>query len=149
MSSDLKLDQIDPSQKNLVPYYMMVENTILSLGLNPEECQEEAGRWVFRKGSAKIIVSVFHSQPNKEDYILVSSPVVKIPGTNLEKFFKRLLEINTIMFQASFSIDNGFAYLRILRECKGLDNKEIENMFQRVGYYADEYDDILKQEFPI
>jgi hypothetical protein len=149
MSQEFKLEQLDKNQQKLIPFYIMVENIIRSFGLNPEECRKDAGRWAFYRGSAMVIIDIYHSDPNNEDYILVSSPVVRIPKTNVEKFFQRILEINHFMYQASFSIKEGQTYLRILRETRNLDAAEIEAMFQRVGYYADEYDDILKQEFPV
>jgi hypothetical protein len=139
----------DASQQKLIPYYMMVENIVLSFGLNPEECRKETGRWAFYRGSALVLIDIYHSQPNNEDYILISSPVVRVPKTNTEKFYKRILEINHFMYQASFSIKESQAFLKILRECRGLDSDEIKAMIQRVGYYADEYDDILKQEFGV
>lgn len=149
MSQDLGFEKQDEKQKGLIPYYQMIEKIISKIGLSPDECRQDTGRWAFYRGSALVIVDIFHSAPNNENYMLISSPVVKVPTKNVEQFYRRILEINHFMYQASFSAKDGQAFLRILRECRGLDEAEIEAMVQRVGYYADEYDDILKQEFPI
>ncbi len=136
---------MDNSKTN--SYYSLVDSVIFSLGLNVTESRKDKGKWSFYRGSALVKIEVYHSKPNNEDYIHICSPIMKIPKHNAEKFYKRLLEINNKLFQVSFSIKEGNAVLRVIRECSGLDAREIENMIQRVGYYADEYDDLLKMEF--
>jgi hypothetical protein len=141
------IEKITENSKKLTASFALVDNVIYTLGLNVTESRKEKGKWAFYRGSALVKIEVYHSKPNNEDYIHICSPIMKIPKQNIEKFYKRLLEINNKLFQVSFSIKDGSAVLRVIRECSGLDSKEIENMIQRVGYYADEYDDLLKQEF--
>ena len=133
--------------EDLNSYATLVDKVVAWLGINVADSKKDKYKWAFYRGSALVKIEIFHSKSNSEDYMHVSSPVLKIPKTNVEKFYKRLLEINNKLFQASFSIKDGYAYLRIIRECKGLDSREIGNMVQRVSYYADEYDDLLKNEF--
>jgi hypothetical protein len=140
-------EKIAENNNKLTAYYSIVDNVIYALGLNVTESRKDKGKWAFYRGSALVKIDVYHSKPNNEDYIHICAPVMKIPKHDTEKFYKRLLEINNKLFQVSFSIKEGNAVLRVIRECSGLDVKEIENMIQRVGYYADEYDDLLKQEF--
>jgi hypothetical protein len=142
------IEKITENNKRLTACFLLVDNVIYSLGLNVTESRKDKGKWAFYRGSALVKIEVYHSKPNNEDYIHICSPLMKIPKQNTEKFYRRLLEINNKLFQVSFSIKEGNAVLRVIRECSLLDAKEIENMIQRVGYYADEYDDILKQEFP-
>ena len=142
------IEKLTEHNHKLAPIYLLVDNVIYSLGLNVTESRRDKGKWAFYRGSALVKIEVYHSKPNNEDYFHIYSPIMKIPKQNTEKFYKRLLEINNKLFQVSFSIKEGNAVLRVIRECSGLDAKEIENMIQRVGYYADEYDDMLKQEFP-
>jgi hypothetical protein len=133
--------------EDLDSYVALIDKVISWLGINVADSKKDKYKWAFYRGSASIRIEIFHSKSNNENYIHISSPVLKIPSTNIEKFYKRLLEINNKLFQASFSIKENNAYLRIIRECKGLDSREIGNMVQRVSYYADEYDDLLKLEF--
>jgi len=141
------LEKITESNKKLSTYYSMVDDVIYSLGLNVTESRKDKGKWAFYRGSALVKIEVYHSKPNDENYIHIYSPIMKVPKKDTEKFYKRLLEINNKLFQSAFSIKDGIAILRIIRECTNLDSKEIENMIQRIGYYADEYDDLLKNEF--
>jgi hypothetical protein len=133
--------------EDLDSYAMLIDKVISWLGMNAAESKKDKYKWAFYRGSAFVKIEIFHSKSNNEDYIHICSPVLKIPKVNIEKFYKRILEINNKLFQASFSIKEGYAYLRIIRECKGLDSREVGNMIQRVSYYADEYDDLLKLEF--
>lgn len=142
-----KTEKITESNKKLPAYYSMVDDVIYSLGLNVTESRKDKGKWAFYRGSALVKIEVYHSKPNNENYIHIYSPIMRIPKQDREKFYQKLLEINNKLFQAAFAIKDGIALLRIIRECSNLDNKEIENMIQRVGFYADEYDDLLKQEF--
>ncbi len=141
------IEKITDSNKKLNTYYSMVDDVIYSLGLNVTESRKDKGKWAFYRGSALVKIEVYHSKPNDENYIHIYSPIMKVPKKDTEKFYKRLLEINNKLFQSAFSIKDGIAILRIIRECTNLDSKEIENMIQRIGYYADEYDDLLKEEF--
>ncbi|HEY9188696.1 MAG TPA: YbjN domain-containing protein [Ignavibacteria bacterium] len=141
------IEKITDSNKKLNTYYSMVDDVIYSLGLNVTESRKDKGKWAFYRGSALVKIEVYHSKPNDENYIHIYSPIMKVPKKDTEKFYKRLLEINNKLFQSAFSIKDGVAILRIIRECTNLDSKEIENMIQRIGYYADEYDDLLKEEF--
>ncbi|HQJ76544.1 MAG TPA: YbjN domain-containing protein [Bacteroidota bacterium] len=141
------IEKITDSNKKLNTYYSMVDDVIYSLGLNVTESRKDKGKWAFYRGSALVKIEVYHSKPNDENYIHIYSPIMKVPKKDNEKFYKRLLEINNKLFQSAFSIKDGVAILRIIRECTNLDSKEIENMIQRIGYYADEYDDLLKEEF--
>ena len=133
--------------EDLNSYASLIDKVVTWLGMDVAESKKDKYKWAFYRGSAFVKIEIFHSKSNSENYIHICSPVLKIPKTNVEKFYKRLLEINNKVFQASFSIKEGYAYLRIIRECKGLDSREVGNMIQRVSYYADEYDDLLKLEF--
>ena len=133
--------------EDLNSYATLIDKVVTGFGMNAAESKKDKYKWAFYRGSALVKIEIFYSKYNKENYFHICSPVLKIPKTNLEKFYKRLLEINNKLFQASFSIKDEYAYLRIIRECNGLDSHEVGNMVQRVSYYADEYDDLLKSEF--
>jgi hypothetical protein len=133
--------------EDLNTYAALIDKVVAWLGISVTESKKDKYKWAFYRGSAFVKIEIFHSKSNNEDYFHICSPVLKIPKTNVEKFYKKLLEINNKLFQASFSIKEEYAYLRIIRECRGLDSREIGNMVQRVSYYADEYDDLLKLEF--
>ena len=40
-----------------------------------------------------------------------------------------------------------WAWLKMIRECDGLDENEAFGIITRVGNYADQYDDLLKEHY--
>ncbi len=143
----------DPGVDPLKPYYEIIESVITGLGVTAESCRTNdqngnaiPGQWSLVKGSANIYVDVYQTQDGNA-YCCVASPVMPIVTPNLKDLYERLLTVNHEMYAASFSIHQGWVWLRILRECSGMDEAECRAMFDRVGWYADQYDDELKKNF--
>jgi len=107
---------------------------------------DDAGYTQVRKGSASVGVNVL------EDHgvLLFLAPVMRVPHTGLETFYRRLLELSFLTTSdAAFSIDaeKNEVYVRALRRLSGLDYEEFEDLLDTVGKVADEWDDVLKKEF--
>ncbi len=143
----------DPGINKLQPFYDQVERVISGLGIPAADCRTKdqngqilPGQWDLKKGSASIYVDVYQTQDGYA-YCCVACPVLQIVTKNLQGLYEKLLTLNHQMYAASFSVHNGWGWLRILRECEGMDDKECRAMFDRVGWYADQYDDELRQNF--
>jgi hypothetical protein len=107
---------------------------------------DESGYTQVRKGSASIGVNVL------EDHgvLLFLAPVMQVPITGRETFYRRLLELSFLTTaDAAFSIDaqKDEVFVRSLRRLSGLDYEEFEDLLETVGKVADEWDDVLKKEF--
>jgi hypothetical protein len=107
---------------------------------------DDAGYTQVRKGSASVGINVL------EDHgvLLFLAPVMRVPLTGLETFYRRLLELSFLATSDSaFSIDaeKNEVYVRALRRLSGLDYEEFEDLLDTVGKVADEWDDVLKKEF--
>ncbi len=138
---------------NTEKYYKIVEDAIRNLGVAPESCRvadQEGkiipGQWNLKKGSAQIYADVYHA-PEGTAYFCVASPVVETLFSSNAKLYEKLLMHNHRMFAAAFSIYDGKVWLRIVRECEGMDAEECRKAFDRVGGYADQFDDEIKKEF--
>jgi hypothetical protein len=108
---------------------------------------DESGYTQVQHGSAKVGVNVL------EDHgvILFVAPVMKLPIANREALYRRLLELSFLATSdAAFSIDaeKDEVFVRALRRLSGLDYEELEDLLHTVGKVADEWDDVLKKEFP-
>ena len=141
------------NQNELDKYYRIIEEVISGLGVPIDECRSVdqsgktiPGQWNLTKGSAKIFVDVYMTDEGMA-YFCIASPVMEVHVPDTRKLYERLLEINHCLYGASFSIDQGWVWLRTIRECEGMDITECRNTFDRVGWYADRYDDELKKEF--
>jgi hypothetical protein len=108
---------------------------------------DENGYTQMRKGSATIGVNVL----DDHGVLLLIAPVMPVPRTGRETFYRRLLELSFLTTaDASFAIDaaKDEVFVRALRRLSGLDYEEFEDLLDTVGRVADEWDDVLKREFP-
>lgn len=129
-------------------YYNLVENCIRTLGIEPASCRtERAGSWSLMKGSAKVYIDVWHIDKENRAYFQVMSPVMKVPAEKRQEFYYDLLSFNDKLYSCAFSLYNDWAWIKMIRECDGLDQNEAFAIIQRVGAYADQYDDLLKQHY--
>jgi hypothetical protein len=107
---------------------------------------DDAGYTQVKKGSASVGINVL------EDHgvLLFLAPVMRVPITGKETFYRRLLELSFLATSdAAFSIDaeKDEVYVRALRRLSGLDYEEFEDLLDTVGKVTDEWDDVLKKEF--
>ena len=107
---------------------------------------DESGYTQVRKGSASVGVNVL------EDHgvLLFLAPVMPVPRTGRENFYRRLLELSFLATSdAAFAIDaqKDEVFVRALRRLSGLDYEEFEDLLDTAGKIADEWDDALKKEF--
>jgi len=145
----------DPGVNPLQPYFNLAEQVIGGLGVQPDLCRQKddkgnwiPGEWSLTKGSATIYVSIWiPDNNNPRGYCCIASPVMQVVTQKLKELYERLLTENHNMWAVSFSINQGWVWLRSLRECDGMDANELRAMFDRVGWYADDLDDKLKSEF--
>jgi hypothetical protein len=108
---------------------------------------DENGYTQMRKGSASIGVNVL----DDHGVLLLIAPVMPVPKSGREPLFRRLLELSFLTTaDASFAIDAAKEeiFVRALRRLSGLDYEEFEDLLDTVGRVADEWDDVLKREFP-
>lgn len=129
-------------------YYEMIENCIRSLGVDPVTCRtEKAGAWNLVRGSAKVYIDCWHIEKENRAYFQVMSPVMQVPEGQKEDFYFDLLSFNDRLYSCAFSIFKDWAWIKMIRECDGLDANEAMAIIQRVGAYADKYDDLLKEHY--
>jgi hypothetical protein len=108
---------------------------------------DESGYTQTRKGSASIGVNVL----DDHGVLLFVAPVMPVPKVGREALYRRLLELSFLTTSdASFAIDaaKDEIFVRALRRLSGLDYEEFEDLLDTVGRVADEWDDVLKREFP-
>ncbi len=107
---------------------------------------DESGYTQIRKGSASVGVNVL----GDHGVLLFLAPLMPVPLTGRETFYRRLLELSFLVTSdAAFSIDaqKDEVYVRALRRLSGLDYEEFEDLLDTVGKVADEWDDPLKKDF--
>ena len=107
---------------------------------------DETGYAQVQRGSATIGVNVLEDQ----GVLMIFSPIMPIPVTGREAFFRRLLELSFVTTSdAAFAINapQDEVVVRALRRLSALDYEEFEDLLATVGEVADRWDDKLIREF--
>ena len=142
---------VEKSDFDLAPYRDMVTQMLEETGLTNDDCYIPDGDyWELWKGSAKVYISFFsleHEDGETEWYMDISSPVMKIPSSNLLAFYRRLLEENGNRIALKFSMRDDTVWCEVTRELDGITFEEGFRNLIRVGEVADEVDDIFRDEF--
>lgn len=137
-----------------IQYYIdLVEGVMIDYRIDPPTARSETpGQWNLKLGSASVWVDVFQSKDAQGNliqagYFQVLAPICEVPVNNQHIFTKDLLEINHTLYGVGFTIFKDWAYIKSIRELQGLDKSEIMSTFDRVGIYADDWDDKLKAKY--
>ncbi|MEM7103557.1 MAG: YbjN domain-containing protein [Bacteroidota bacterium] len=134
-----------------------VAQFIQSVGVDPTTCwNEEKKAYYVTKGSARIEVFI-SNHPMKDGsirhYLRIFSGMMKVPHANRERFYRRLLELNDQSLGVKLTVmpnaqpDNDWVYATFERDIKGIDYNETATCIADLGYWADMFDDQLKNEF--
>ena len=128
-------------------YKGMIEDIVKSWNLNPQEIFDaNLNVWRLVQGSAYFDIGIYNFQ-NGGDYLVVSSPICKIPANNLLAFYRRLLEMNDTMLGVKFSVQGNQVWMLAQRECEGMDIGEAKRLIDNLRFFADEVDDELMNKF--
>lgn len=136
-------------------YYDMFEQVLTEYKVDPATARGQApGQWNLKLGSASVWVDIFQSKdaqgnPAQYGYLQMLAPVCNVPVNNQHIFTKDLLEINHSLYGVGFTIFKDMAYIKSIRELQGLDISEIKSTLDRVGIYANDWDDKLKAKYGI
>lgn len=136
-------------------YYNMFEQVLVEYKIDPATARgQAAGQWNLKLGSASVWVDIFQSKdaqgnPAQYGYLQILAPVCDVPVNNQHLFTKELLEINHSLYGVGFTIFKDKAYIKSIRELQGLDISEIRSTLDRVGIYANDWDDKLKTKYGI
>jgi hypothetical protein len=107
---------------------------------------DDGGYAQVERGSATIGINVLEEQ----GVLMIFAPVMPIPVTGREAFYRRLLELSFVTTSdAAFAINapRGEVVVRALRRLSALDYEEFEDLLATVGEVADRWDDALIREF--
>jgi hypothetical protein len=107
---------------------------------------DASGHADVQQGSAIVGINVLELQ----GVLMIFAPVMDVPITGREAFYRRLLDMSFVATQdAAFAIDGPRekVVLRALRRLSALDYEEFEDLLATVGQVADHWDDRLISEF--
>lgn len=144
-------DEPNPTAKagmSLEQQAMVVERILATIRIDPEEARmatEQGYGWSFQRGSA--LLEVYLVQQEDREYFQVLSPIMHLPDGNLLPLYRRLLELNLSLTNASLGVYLDVIYVFNERPLQGLDASEADYIIQQIGEYADDLDNQLVNEF--
>ena len=108
---------------------------------------DEDGDVIIRKGSAHVVVE-FTIDEDQDGWVIIHSPLVRLPEENLLPFYRRLLDLNNQPFLfGSLSTNDDVVVLTRTIPAEGLEEDAFIFNVQRLCVEADDLDDILINEF--
>lgn len=137
-----------PQTQSLEHHRANVEQILLKIGVDPAQARldtEQGFGWNFRRGSA--IIEIYVSEQGERGYLQVLSPIVHLPAQGLMPLYRRLLELNLQLTNASLGVYYDTVYVFNERSLQGLDANETNEIITLVAGYADDLDNKLVEEF--
>jgi len=123
----------------------IIEESIAQLGLDPDKSRGEVpGTWLLQKGDAQIRIELLSIDGKTVSLIQISAPLVQWPKANEQRVAQELLRKNHQLIDAGFSLHEDTIFLRISRETAGSDVIEAIQMIGKMGHYAEQLDEWLK-----
>lgn len=133
---------------SLTQYAQTVETILAALGYNPAESRldvEQGYGWTFRQGSA--LIEIYVSEQEGLGFMQVLAPLIHMPGAGLMPLYRRLLELNMQITNASLGAFYDVVYVFNERPLLGLDTEEANQIINTIAGYADDLDNELVTEF--
>jgi len=129
-------------------YAVTVEKILASIGVDVAQARlrtEQGFGWNFSRGSA--VIEIYVTQHGDRGFLQVLSPIMHLPSAGLLPLYRRLLELNLQLTNASMGVFLDVVYVFNERPLEGLDAIEANNIITLIAGYADELDNVLVNEF--
>lgn len=139
--------QADGKTGKLDQSAVTVEQILQAIGVDPVSARMNVDRgyaWNFQRGSA--LIEVYITEEDR-GYLQVLSPIMHLPTTGLLPLYRRLLELNLQLTNASVGVHQDVIYVFNERPLDGLDHTEANSIITKLAIYADELDNSLVEEF--
>jgi hypothetical protein len=131
----------------------MVDEFCKTKGVDPATIYNaEKQLWSLQRGSAPVqvmLLSIPVGEKEIREYLQVAAPIIKVPKGKELDFYRKLLELNDVKLGVKLSIQSGTDQVWALaeRDLIGMDYAEMETCLEDLGYWADLFDDMLREEF--
>ena len=118
-------------------FYKVVDEAIVSLGLNAEETKgDQPGQWNLKKGKFDIMVDVWEQE--KQFLFQVICPLCTLPDDNKEGFMLHLLQKNYGLSSLAYAIMEDSVYLKYTTEMNLLTTENIVSLLTKTAFYAEQ-----------
>ena len=145
----------------LLNYYAIVEDALRVVGIEPEEarCANE-GEWQLQKGESEIYIDLwvpenvnqwqYYVAENPEPILQIMVPIGSLQTiTNRELLMADLLQLNAQLYYGAFIYNpqQNMVALQYKRLATGINQREVLEPVNALGYYAENLSIMLKERF--
>lgn len=137
-----------PKSSSLDRHAGTVEQILTSVGVDPARARmatDQGYGWSFQRGSA--LIEIYIAEQQGREYLQVLSPLMHVPPAGLLPLYRRLLELNLSLTNASLGVYLDVVYVFNERPLEGLDASEADYIIKQISEYADDLDNQLVNEF--
>jgi hypothetical protein len=138
----------------LESYRQLINDAILSLGIDPNICQQEGepNIWQLHRGTAQIIVAAQDStthQGEQEATISIMSPIVQLPENyeRLTEIYEFLLDTNHVLITETFSISNRWIILSATYYLDDMRRQEVMQLLDALSFHAQKFRTDIAEQF--
>ncbi|HMW92293.1 MAG TPA: YbjN domain-containing protein [Candidatus Obscuribacter sp.] len=107
--------------------------------------------WWLMEGSARVYILVQEgpkdTRGKANTLVRITAPLVYLPETGRELFYRRLLDLNGNLSLCALSTHDDVVLVVAQRPTTGLDQEELDDMVWHVAYVADLLDNKLAEEY--
>lgn len=147
----------------LLNYYAIIEDALRVVGIQPEEarCANE-GEWQLQKGESEIYIDVwvpesvnqwqYYVAENPEPILQIMIPIGALQAiTNRELLMADLLQLNAQLYYGAFIFnpEQNMVALQFKRLATGINQREVLEPINALGYYAENLSIMLKERFQL
>lgn len=120
-----------------------IEEILKDLDKSVQLSRRGKNQWELHQGSATI--SIIYGE--RSDFIMGNAYLVRLPRTNIDRIYAYMLKENAKLDGLFFSVNNQDVVLSFFIQAKHLHKKTALPIFQNFLEKADDYDDILVNEY--
>ncbi|GIM50886.1 trypsin-like peptidase domain-containing protein [Capnocytophaga stomatis] len=125
------------------PFETFIESAIEEMGANPVLCRAGRDTWEFHQGSALIRMFVY-----QRNYLIVTSPLVKLPKQNLKTLYQYLLSHPYTPYH--FGVSDSIIYISYrvhMSDVFSDDAEKIKGYVRDIPQLADDLDNMLVEKY--
>lgn len=148
---------------NLLSYYAVVEDALKQLDIKPESARcEGEGEWMIVKDGREIYLDVwvpeqksqwqYYLAENPEPVFQIICPIARLSkDTDKQRLFEDLMQLNFHLYYASFMLNGpeNIIALQYRRLATGLNQRELLEPLNAIGYYAVNLGTVLIEKFQL
>jgi hypothetical protein len=148
---------------NLLSYYAVVEDALNQLDIKSENARcEGEGEWMILKDGREIYLDVwvpgqksqwqYYSAENPEPVFQMICPIARVSkDTDKQRLFEDLMQLNFHLYYGSFMLNGpeNIIALQYRRLATGLNQRELLEPLNAIGYYAVNLGTVLIEKFQL